>query len=72
MKGILKGDKNYDEYISNLQRTLPPHERCHNVFSENTIIYRCQECATGETSCLCAECFESGNHEVRARALNQL
>lgn len=62
----------YNEYIDQLTKTLPPHERCHHVFSESTIIYRCTDCSTGETSCLCAECFEAGNHEVEAMVLINL
>lgn len=54
----------YDEYIQHLKDSLPVHQRCHSVFSEKTCIYRCYDCATGVSSCLCSECFEAGDHEV--------
>ena len=61
---VLPKEGSYDEYIARIKRDLPPHERCHHVYKENSIIYRCNDCATGDSSCLCAECFENGNHEV--------
>lgn len=54
----------YGTYIQHLKDDLPAHQRCHCVFSTDCVLYRCTDCATGESSCLCAECFESGNHEV--------
>lgn len=54
----------YDTYIQQLKDKLPAHQRCHCVFITDCILYRCNDCSSGESSCLCAECFEAGNHEV--------
>ena len=72
LKGILSNNTDYAEYVQNLKDTLPAHERCHAVFSENAVLYRCKTCATGDSSCLCSECFENGNHEVNLHSLYYL
>lgn len=36
---------------------------CGHIFSEGELIYHCKECAVDETCVLCAQCFQSADHE---------
>ncbi|GBG25964.1 E3 ubiquitin-protein ligase UBR3 [Hondaea fermentalgiana] len=37
--------------------------RCNRVWLSNHVAYRCKDCGTTESSCICVECFDPAEHE---------
>ena len=72
LKSFLCDGGDYDEYIKRIESSYPTITRCCTQFSKGSVIYRCEDCNTGDLSCMCAYCFKHGNHEVGMRCVRDL
>ena len=65
LKNCLALNQEYEDYVTSLEKVLPPHCRCHHIFTKNDSSYRCKDCSFGDSSCMCSECFDVNLHSVR-------
>lgn len=50
-----------------LKKKLPRHTRCCHVITNNEVVYSCDDCSFGESSCMCKFCFDPEKHKVHDR-----
>lgn len=54
------GGASLDSYLAEFR--AQGETQCTNVWSKGIIAYRCRTCQTNDSSAICVECFQNGNH----------
>ncbi|KAG0560005.1 hypothetical protein KC19_10G146700 [Ceratodon purpureus] len=56
----MSGGKELDAYLDEFR--AQGESQCTNVWSKGIIAYRCRTCQTNDSSAICVDCFQNGNH----------